>query len=236
MESPRNSSSASSTSLLMACAAAAARTSFPCRFVRMARLPGGAAPALLALAPRLGMALAHSHADLSLRAYDVNLRPLTDALTLERLTSLAPSSDGRLVLSAGAGGAVTLRWLHSLEVVLRYEAARGPITALAVTAEDCIVAGCGDGALVLFAPDPRRSITRRYNLADARAGPARPAQQQQQQRSSEAEPPPPATAGPPEGQQLLEEAGAAAESEAGPAAPAAQAEEPQAQPDDGAPA
>lgn len=188
--------------------------------------------------------------------------------THERLASLCPSPDGRLLLAAGTSGLVTLRRLHSLQVcggwatqqaasragsrwassksagwpsslprslcwhalpksttrttclqcslspalfaqvVLRYDAGRGPITALAITPEGCFLAGeCGgrhwaaaqyrcasgvlavapragshqshtsscplcchaagtaEGSLVLFAPDPRRRITRRFNLA-----------------------------------------------------------------------
>lgn len=89
--------------------------------------------------------------------------PLAD--THERLAALCPSPDGRLLLAAGTSGRATLRWLHSLQVVLRYDAGRGPITSLAVTPEQCFLAGTAEGSLVLFAPDPRRTITRRFNLA-----------------------------------------------------------------------
>ena len=47
-----------------------------------------------------------------------------------------------------------------MQVVLKYDAGRGPITALAVTAEDCILAGTQDGCMMVFAPDSRRHITR----------------------------------------------------------------------------
>jgi hypothetical protein len=57
--------------------------------------------------------------------------------------------------------------------VLRFDGGRGGMTSLAVTPEDCFLAGCADGALLVFAPDPRRRITRRFNLADARANPSR---------------------------------------------------------------
>ena len=54
-------------------------------------------------------------------------------------------------------------------MVLRYDAGRGPLTALCLAPDDdCFVAGAADGSVVLFAPDPRRSITTRFNLADAR--------------------------------------------------------------------
>ncbi|GAB4815481.1 hypothetical protein N2152v2_002527 [Parachlorella kessleri] len=141
------------------------------RYVRTLRLPGGAsppAPTSLLLAPSLGLLLAHSHSDLQLHALSINGRHLVSAPTHERLAVLAPSPDGRLVLTAGTNGVVTLRWLHSLQVVLRYDAGRGPLTALAVTPEDCFLAGTAEGSVVLFAPDPRRRITTRFNLADVR--------------------------------------------------------------------
>ena len=47
------------------------------------------------------------------------------------------------------------------------------MTALAVSPEECVLAGTADGAMLVFAPDPRRHITRRYNLADAWAGAAK---------------------------------------------------------------
>ena len=50
--------------------------------------------------------------------------------------------------------------LAAMQVVLKYDAGRGPITALAVTAEDCILAGTQDGCMMVFAPDSRRHITR----------------------------------------------------------------------------
>ena len=54
------------------------------------------------------------------------------------------------------------------QVVLRYDAGRGPVTALTVTAEECILAGTFDGSMLVFAPDPRRTISKRFDLADAR--------------------------------------------------------------------
>ena len=62
-----------------------------------------------------------------------------------------------------------------LQCVVKYDGARGPITALSCTAEECIVAGTLGGALLVFSPDPRRRLTRRIQLAEARpraGGPA----------------------------------------------------------------
>lgn len=66
----------------------------------------------------------------------------------------------------------------SLQVVIRYDPCRGPITALTVTREECILAGTQDGTLLVFAPDPRRTLSRRLDLAEtkpSRAGGAREA-------------------------------------------------------------
>jgi hypothetical protein len=46
-------------------------------------------------------------------------------------------------------------------VVLRFDGGRGPIASLAATPEGCLLAGTAQGSLLLFAPDPRRRITRR---------------------------------------------------------------------------
>lgn len=58
----------------------------------------------------------------------------------------------------------------SLQVVIRYDPGRGHITALTVTPEECILAGTVDGSMLVFAPDPRRTISKRINLADRKSG------------------------------------------------------------------
>ena len=51
---------------------------------------------------------------------------------------------------------------------MRYEGVSLPITALTLTAEECVVAGTSKGGLLLYAPDSRRHITRRLEQADVR--------------------------------------------------------------------
>eukprot|EP00887_Chlorella_sp_A99_P003486 scaffold7.g3486.t1 len=136
--------------------------------LRRLALPLGALPSLLALAPGPALLLVHSTTDLQLHLFSLTCRHLVSADTHERLAALVPSPDGRLVLAGGTSGAVTLRRLHSLAVVLRWEGGRGPITSLALTPEGCLLAGTAEGSLVLFAPDPRRRITRRVSVADCR--------------------------------------------------------------------
>ncbi|KAK9836952.1 hypothetical protein WJX81_002248 [Elliptochloris bilobata] len=140
------------------------------RYLRALRLPCGGAAALLALAPGPGLLAAFSAAELALHVFSVNGAPLVSAEVTERLAAMAPSPCGRFLVTGGARGAVTLLWLHSLEGVMRYEGGCGPVTALCVTAEQCIAAGTASGALLVFAPDPRRRLTRRVQLAAARVG------------------------------------------------------------------
>ncbi|EIE23680.1 beach-domain-containing protein [Coccomyxa subellipsoidea C-169] len=141
------------------------------RYVRKMRLAGGAPPVLLAVAPGPGMLVVHSWADLGLHVFNVNGRHLVSADGNERLAALAISPDGHFLLTGGQRGVASLHWLHSLECVVKYDGGRGPITALSVSAEECVVAGTQGGALLVFSPDPRRRMTRRLQLADARAGP-----------------------------------------------------------------
>lgn len=88
------------------------------RYVRKLRLPGGAPPMLLSIAPGPGMLVAHSWADLGLHVFNVNARHLVSAEGNERLNALAVTPDGRFLLTGGQRGVVSLHWLHSLEVIL----------------------------------------------------------------------------------------------------------------------
>lgn len=88
----------------------------PPRYVRTIFLPGKAPPVRLVMAPSDGFLLAHSWADLGLHLFTVNGRLLTSAEGTERLNALVIPPDGKLLLTGGAKGLVTLRWLHSLQV------------------------------------------------------------------------------------------------------------------------
>lgn len=58
----------------------------------------------------------------------------------------------------------------TLQVVFAYDVNQGPITAIALTPEQCFLVGTATGALAAFAPDPRRRITRRLPLTDGGGG------------------------------------------------------------------
>ena len=79
-------------------------------------LPGNAPPQLLAIAPGPGILLAHSWKTLAIHAYTMNGRHIVSAEGTERLNAFAVSADGRFLLTGGAKGIITLRWIHSLQV------------------------------------------------------------------------------------------------------------------------
>lgn len=52
------------------------------------------------------------------------------------------------------------------QVVHRFDENQGPITALAATPEDCILAGCHNGCMLVFAPRTM-NIQTKFNLGEA---------------------------------------------------------------------
>ena len=131
-----------------------------------------------------GLVVLHCRDNLALHLCTVNGRLLQSVEAVEKLEALLISGDARFLLTGGSKGSVTLRWLHSLEVierdtfctrysrgcmdsqvVLRYEAGSSHIVSLAMSPEECFVAGLQSGALVLFGPDPRRKITARLRIS-----------------------------------------------------------------------
>lgn len=87
-----------------------------CRYVRCLNLPGNAPPQLLAIAPGPGILLAHSRQSLAVHAYTINGRHMASTEGIEQLNAFAVSADGRFLLTGGARGTITLRWIHSLQV------------------------------------------------------------------------------------------------------------------------
>lgn len=134
-------------------------------------LPGGVAPHLLTILPESGQILLHSHVDLALHLATLGGRHLTSLELFDRLADMQPAADGRLLLTAGSSGRVTLRWTHSLRSIMIFDAAKGPITALHVARDQSFLIGLQNGEIAVFSPDPRRRITHRFNLANARVLP-----------------------------------------------------------------
>jgi hypothetical protein len=84
--------------------------------MRTVWLPEKVPPVRLSISGADGFLLAHSWADLGLHLFTVNGRRLVSAEVTERLNALLVPPEGKLLLSGGAKGLVTLRWLHSLQV------------------------------------------------------------------------------------------------------------------------
>jgi hypothetical protein len=64
--------------------------------------------------------------------------------------------------------------LSSVQLVLRYDGGHGAIGALTLSPEDCFLAGTADGSLLVYGPDPRRTITKRLPLTSGRIARASP--------------------------------------------------------------
>lgn len=83
---------------------------------------------------------------------------MAQAAAGEVLHDMRTAAGGRYLLTAGSMGAVTIRSLATLELVMRYgDGAHGPLTSLAVASDDSFMAGSERGSLLIFSADPRRS-------------------------------------------------------------------------------
>jgi len=142
--------------------------------VHSIHMHGGVPASLLSLDVQQRLIIVHSHQNQMLQTFTVNGRPVTSSQVSEELHALCCSPCGRFLVTGGEGGMATLRWLHSLEAIIRYEIGHGPITALTITPEECLLIGSADGSLVLFSPDMRRHITRRLLVLGANTGTAGP--------------------------------------------------------------
>ena len=82
---------------------------------------------------------------LSLAAHGVNdgwdASPLATAAVAERLHALALTPDERYLVTGGEKGAVVVRGAHDLAPWARYDGPGPAITAMHVTADDCVVGG-----------------------------------------------------------------------------------------------
>eukprot|EP00245_Coleochaete_scutata_P014708 TRINITY_DN6358_c0_g4_i1.p1 TRINITY_DN6358_c0_g4~~TRINITY_DN6358_c0_g4_i1.p1 ORF type:complete len:177 (+),score=20.36 TRINITY_DN6358_c0_g4_i1:46-531(+) len=125
------------------------------RYVRSLKHPSGGVVDRLAVSQH-GMVAMYSHDDLMLHVFSINGKPLASIDACDRLTCLAASTCGHFILSGGEKGVVVARWMHSLEVVRRYEGKGVPITALTLTPEDCFLVGLRDGNLLIFSIEPQQ--------------------------------------------------------------------------------
>ncbi|KAL6888469.1 hypothetical protein ACP4OV_009495 [Aristida adscensionis] len=118
-------------------------------YVRSIRHPSGAGLSKL-VASQHGRLVLYSDSDLSLHMYSINGKHLASSESNSRLNCMELSCCGEFMVCAGEHGQIVLRSMHSLNVVWRYEGAGKTITSLAVTPEECFLAGTKDGSVIVF--------------------------------------------------------------------------------------
>lgn len=119
------------------------------RYVRSIQHPSGSALSKL-VASQHGRLVFYAESDLNLHMYSINGKHIASSESNGRLNCIELSSCGDFLVCAGDHGQIVLRSMHSLEVVRRFEAVGKTITALAVTPEECFIAGTKDGSLLLY--------------------------------------------------------------------------------------
>lgn len=119
------------------------------RYVRSIQHPSGSALSKL-VASQHGRLVFYAESDLNLHMYSINGKHIASSESNGRLNCIELSSCGDFLVCAGDHGQIVLRSMHSLEVVRRFEAVGKTITSLAVTPEECFIAGTKDGSLLLY--------------------------------------------------------------------------------------
>ncbi|XBI45636.1 hypothetical protein VPH35_110081 [Triticum aestivum] len=118
-------------------------------YVRSIRHPSGAGLSKL-VASQHGRIVFYSDSDLSLHMYSINGKHIASSESNGRLNCMELSCCGEFMVCAGDHGQIVLRSMHSLGVVWRYDGSGKTITSLAVTPEECFLAGTKDGSLIVF--------------------------------------------------------------------------------------
>jgi WD40 repeat protein len=142
------------------------------RYVRSIQHPSGVGLSKL-VASQHGRVVLYSENDLSLHMYSINGRHIASSATLGRLNCIELSCCGDFIVCAGELGQIVLRSMHSLGIVWRYDGTGKTITSLAVTHEECILAGTKNGRLLVFSietPLLRRGSTQRNRIKPSTTG------------------------------------------------------------------
>ncbi|XP_039804100.1 BEACH domain-containing protein B-like isoform X5 [Panicum virgatum] len=142
------------------------------RYVRSIQHPSGVGLSKL-VASQHGRVVLYSENDLSLHMYSINGRHIASSATSGRLNCMELSCCGEFIACAGEKGQVVLRSMHSLDIVWMYDGAGKTITSLAVTPEECILAGTKDGSLLVFSienPLVRRGSLQRNRIKTSTTG------------------------------------------------------------------
>ncbi|KAK9165680.1 hypothetical protein Scep_000871 [Stephania cephalantha] len=129
------------------------------RYVRSLQHPSGCALSKL-VASQHGRIAFYAEDDLSLNLYSINGKHIATSESNGRLNCVELSVCGEYLVCAGDHGHIVVRSMNSLEVVKRYDGIGKVITSLAVTQEECFLAGTKEGILLVYSienPQLRRS-------------------------------------------------------------------------------
>lgn len=132
------------------------------KYVRSIRHPCGS-PLSKLVVSRHGWLVLYSDDDLSLHLYSINGKHIATSESNGRLNCVELSVCGEFLACAGDQGQITVRSVRSLELVMKYAGAGKVITSLAVTPEECFLAGTKEGILLVYAienPQVRKAKSR----------------------------------------------------------------------------
>jgi len=118
-------------------------------YVRSLQHPNGSAITMLAVSQH-GLLVMYSKDDLSLYVFSINGKLLAHAECKAHVNCMDISDCGDFLVCGGKQGQVVVRSMHTLEVVRLYDGTGVPISALAVTPEDCFIVGTEDGSLLTY--------------------------------------------------------------------------------------
>ncbi|KAI4307513.1 hypothetical protein L6164_030691 [Bauhinia variegata] len=119
------------------------------RYVRSLRHPSGS-PISKLIVSQHGQIVIYADDDLSLHLYSINGKHLAAAESNGRLNAVQLSRCGEFLVGAGDQGQIVVRSMNNLEVIKKYHGVGKMITSLAVTPEECFLAGAKDGSLLVY--------------------------------------------------------------------------------------
>ncbi|QHN94309.1 BEACH domain-containing protein B [Arachis hypogaea] len=119
------------------------------RYIRSLRHPSGSPISKLVVSQR-GHIVIYADDDLSLHLYSINGKHLAATESNGRLNAIQLSRCGEFLVGAGDQGQIVVRSMDTLEIVKKYQGIGRVITSLAVTPEECFLAGTKDGSLLVY--------------------------------------------------------------------------------------
>ncbi|KAH7332120.1 hypothetical protein KP509_20G069100 [Ceratopteris richardii] len=131
------------------------------RYVRSIQHPSKNSISRLALSKH-GLLVLYSKDDLTFFLYSVNGKRLASAYSNGRINCMKLSSCGEFLICGGDQGQLVLRSVYSLEIIRRYDGTNIPIISIAVTPDDCFLAGLNDGSLLIYSIE--RSHQKKANI------------------------------------------------------------------------